>query len=252
MICEEQKSLVPGTSPDYQEKAFHIDSAVVNRLKMLNFHQSLPSTAITRRLRRLKKLRTCGSLKRKQSFVQESSSKKAAGATAVDFALQEMWKNSSALNALNQESTSQMQGTFKNPDDVQVSQDDSASQPILRSISDPVLSNHQPGELNTPSRPQEVLQRRNSDQETPNSKKLRKLKETMEEMRRWMEEVVQDEDEDTTHLQNDNIKEQDGNETKESVFVDKTEGGLILQFNCPCGSGYEIYLSGDKCFYRLI
>lgn len=39
--------------------------------------------------------------------------------------------------------------------------------------------------------------------------------------------------------------------TQEAVFVEKSGECLVLHFNCPCGNGYQILLSGNNCYYKL-
>ncbi|XP_073275186.1 uncharacterized protein [Primulina huaijiensis] len=41
---------------------------------------------------------------------------------------------------------------------------------------------------------------------------------------------------------------------KESVWIEQIGGGggLIIHFKCPCGEDYEILLSGNSCYYKLM
>ncbi|XP_073051616.1 uncharacterized protein [Primulina eburnea] len=41
---------------------------------------------------------------------------------------------------------------------------------------------------------------------------------------------------------------------KESVWIEQIGGGggLIIHFKCPCGEDYEILLSGNACYYKLM
>lgn len=41
-------------------------------------------------------------------------------------------------------------------------------------------------------------------------------------------------------------------ENQEAVSVGVIGDCLSLDFNCPCGKGYQIVLSGKKCYYKLL
>nr|GMD75906.1 uncharacterized serine-rich protein C215.13-like [Ipomoea batatas] len=41
--------------------------------------------------------------------------------------------------------------------------------------------------------------------------------------------------------------------SEESVWVEEKGGeGLVIHFKCPCNKGYEILLSGNNCYYKLM
>ena len=41
-------------------------------------------------------------------------------------------------------------------------------------------------------------------------------------------------------------------EYEEAVSVEWAEKCLSIHFKCPCGKGYQILFSGDKCFYKIV
>lgn len=41
-------------------------------------------------------------------------------------------------------------------------------------------------------------------------------------------------------------------ETEEAVSVDRAGDCLTIHFECPCGKGYQILLSGKNCYYKLV
>lgn len=51
------------------------------------------------------------------------------------------------------------------------------------------------------------------------------------------------------HLQEE---EKQDTESEEAVSVEKVGECLIIDFKCPCSSGYKILLSGGNCYYKLI
>ncbi|KAK9287643.1 hypothetical protein L1049_016080 [Liquidambar formosana] len=58
----------------------------------------------------------------------------------------------------------------------------------------------------------------------------------------------------------DSIKEESPNskdasdetETEEEVSVERVKEGLSIHFLCPCGKGYQVFLSGRDCYYKLM
>lgn len=132
---------------------------------------------------------------------------------------------------------------------------------LWRPLSDPTSSEFQP-------RPQparrRLLRSPTSDQESHESKSLKKIKQKLKEMSRWVEKVTSEYEEEDTHFEEDNCNinsnsKQDASENgaeaqpKEAVWVEKRNGeGLVLHFKCPCSKGYEIFLSGNNCYYRLM
>ncbi|CAI9762753.1 unnamed protein product [Fraxinus pennsylvanica] len=84
--------------------------------------------------------------------------------------------------------------------------------------------------------------RRSPYQESPNSKRLKRMNERMKQMNQWCNQVRHEEE-------NKNESEK---EAEKAVWVDEINGGdLIIHFKCPCGGAYEILLSGNNCFYKL-
>ncbi|KAL3642355.1 hypothetical protein CASFOL_013170 [Castilleja foliolosa] len=41
------------------------------------------------------------------------------------------------------------------------------------------------------------------------------------------------------------------NASQEAVWVEKNGECLVIRFKCPCGTGYQILLSGNDCYYKL-
>ncbi|KAL3000590.1 hypothetical protein AAZX31_09G221500 [Glycine max] len=98
---------------------------------------------------------------------------------------------------------------------------------------------------------------------TPDSVRLRRMKERLKEMRQWWDEVMKDEEEDrggreeecAVVAQDDKALAQDdlvGGDSEESVSVDWIERCVSLGFRCPCGKGYEVLLSQNNCYYKLV
>ncbi|KAK9266435.1 hypothetical protein L1049_021438 [Liquidambar formosana] len=92
------------------------------------------------------------------------------------------------------------------------------------------------------------------NEESPNFKRLRRMKDRMKEMSQWWDEVMREgedggSDENTTNTAKD---ASDGTETEEEVSVEKVEEGLSIHFKCPCGKGYQIFISGGNCYYKLM
>lgn len=43
-----------------------------------------------------------------------------------------------------------------------------------------------------------------------------------------------------------------GGDSEEAVSVDWAERCINLAFRCPCGKGYEVLLSENNCYYKLM
>ncbi|KAJ7980284.1 flocculation protein FLO11-like [Quillaja saponaria] len=95
-------------------------------------------------------------------------------------------------------------------------------------------------------------------EETSNLKRLRRMKESLREMRHWWDEAMRDELEEEEEQRgpefNDDVKKEDKEEDylEESVTVERAKECLIINFKCPCYKGYQILLTGTKCYYKLI
>ncbi|KAE9457652.1 hypothetical protein C3L33_10449, partial [Rhododendron williamsianum] len=127
---------------------------------------------------------------------------------------------------------------------------------LRRSISDPLSHSPSSGELGSGSR--------NRGGESPGSMSLKTLKERMSEMRemiQWWEKIVgeEGEEEDNNGRGNHDIgtitEVECAAETEteeEAVSVERTGECLVLHFKCPCTKGYQILLSGNNCYYKLM
>ncbi|KAL5167290.1 hypothetical protein HKD37_18G052037 [Glycine soja] len=101
-----------------------------------------------------------------------------------------------------------------------------------------------------------------SSEETvaPDSVRLRRMKERLKEMRQWWDEVMKDEKEDGGEeecavAEDVKVLAQDdlgGGDSEEAVSVDWAERCINLAFRCPCGKGYEVLLSENNCYYKLM
>ncbi|KAJ7955120.1 flocculation protein FLO11-like [Quillaja saponaria] len=96
-------------------------------------------------------------------------------------------------------------------------------------------------------------------EETSNSKRLRRMKESLREMRHWwdkaMREEIEGEAEEYKGTEfNDTVKKCDNVEERleESVSIEKVGECLVINFKCPCYRGYQILLTGNNCYYKLI
>ncbi|XP_057958517.1 uncharacterized protein LOC131151280 [Malania oleifera] len=95
-------------------------------------------------------------------------------------------------------------------------------------------------------------------EESPNSKRLHRMKERMREMSIWWDEVMregQEEEDGGSEVINASSCAKDGefeSDTEEAVCVENVGESLRVHFRCPCGKGYQILLSGKNCFYKLI
>ncbi|GMI65125.1 hypothetical protein like AT2G32235 [Hibiscus trionum] len=118
---------------------------------------------------------------------------------------------------------------------------------LSRTISDPVFSPAKP--LSRTSSPQEMGVELIKE-ESPNAKRLKRMKERMKEMNNWLGEAMK-EVEDVI-CTTEATKDKDEVDCEEAVGVEKIGECLDLHFKCPCGKGYKILLSGNNCYYKLI
>ncbi|XP_028766621.1 uncharacterized protein LOC114724439 [Neltuma alba] len=106
-------------------------------------------------------------------------------------------------------------------------------------------------------------------EENSNLMRMRRMKDRLREMKKWWDEVMQegegeqvdegdravsvsqvDEGDKAVSVSQDDSGTEDG--TEEIVSVEWVEKSLCINFKCPCGKGYQILLSGNKCFYKLV
>uniref|UniRef100_A0A7N0V6X5 Uncharacterized protein n=1 Tax=Kalanchoe fedtschenkoi TaxID=63787 RepID=A0A7N0V6X5_KALFE len=92
--------------------------------------------------------------------------------------------------------------------------------------------------------------------QSPDSLRLQRMRERMKEMARWWDDVVRLEDDETPEEQNHNnaaaSQDVSDKEVEELVSVEKSGDGLKIKLRCPCGSGYEILITGQTCYYKLL
>ncbi|XP_058225186.1 uncharacterized protein LOC131334263 [Rhododendron vialii] len=115
-----------------------------------------------------------------------------------------------------------------------------------RSFSDP-----SPKAYQTP--PDSVNRRR------PKSKRMKRMKDGMREMRQWLDEVMREGEEEEEgggsefDDKNGAPKDQEPeNESEEAVSVETSGKVLIIHIKCPCGKGFKILLYGNNCYYKLL
>ncbi|XVF57024.1 hypothetical protein PTKIN_Ptkin06aG0169500 [Pterospermum kingtungense] len=151
--------------------------------------------------------------------------------------------------------------------------------PVLRrTISEPIVS---PVKSCSRSSSSNEMGMELTKEESPNIKRLKRMRKRMKEMRQWWDEALREvEDACTTETEAINVcfsnflvscllvsvwlprncyKEKEnlilenaGVDCEEAVRVEKTGECLDLHFKCPCGKGYQILLSGKNCYYKLI
>ncbi|KAF5465824.1 hypothetical protein F2P56_015794 [Juglans regia] len=123
---------------------------------------------------------------------------------------------------------------------------------LRRSISDP---NPSPAKTHSWSSSSGDVSVGLSKEKTPNSKRLRRMKDRMNEMNKWCEQVIreqQEEEDGGAEHNNAATKDDSLPDFEESVFVERVGEGLTVRFKCPCGKGYQILLSGRDCYYKLM
>ncbi|XP_027351402.1 mitochondrial fission regulator 1 [Abrus precatorius] len=91
----------------------------------------------------------------------------------------------------------------------------------------------------------------------PEYMRLRRMKDRLKEMRQWWDEVIKEEEEgeECAVREDDKVPSQDelgGEDCEEAVNVEWAEKCLSLAFRCPCGKGYEVLLSENNCYYKLV
>ncbi|CAA0818237.1 Unknown protein [Striga hermonthica] len=127
-----------------------------------------------------------------------------------------------------------------------------SNHPVVATGSTPPLSRRPPLARNA--------QRSPSCDESPSTKRLRRMKERLKEMSQWWNQVVHEDEGEDDESENDFIEntqkeeakdDEVGNPTKEAVWVEKNGECLVLHFKCPCGTVYQILLSGNNCYYKL-
>lgn len=94
------------------------------------------------------------------------------------------------------------------------------------------------------------------------------MRDRLIEMKQWCDEVMREEDEedDCEGAEDEKVlskvavlglmqmlmQDDDGGDAEEAVSVEWAEKCLSIHFKCPCGKGYQILLSGNNCYYKLV
>ncbi|KZV46785.1 hypothetical protein F511_15345 [Dorcoceras hygrometricum] len=122
---------------------------------------------------------------------------------------------------------------------------------ILRTISDPTpVANLKTSDACTPSRPPA-----RSLCESPDTRRLKRMKERLREMNQWWNQVMSEDEEDEEEGCENTPKDESETDTEktpeEAVLVEQNGNCLVLHFRCPCGSGYQVLLNGNNCYYKL-
>ncbi|KAH0990891.1 hypothetical protein GBA52_002374 [Prunus armeniaca] len=141
---------------------------------------------------------------------------------------------------------------------------------LRRSVSNPKPSSCSPA-LKTISRQSSSSSsgdEEDDDDATPNSKRLRRIKDRVKEMSLWFQQVMRenedDEEEEEEEVEREPPQEQhhqqNGDTTEvgsdinfaESVSVERMGDGLVIHFRCHCGVPYQFLLAGGNCYYKLM
>ncbi|XP_022858938.1 uncharacterized protein LOC111379732 [Olea europaea var. sylvestris] len=230
----------------------HLDSSTATSC---NHHPNTSTTAAGAPVSFTRKRSACGSMKRisqssplpcketlwERANLHPSSSARAAATTTTKVPLfsstnsiQPRAPSSNTLQSVPCKTTQILNPSsqFLNPQSTENSPPEATLPPLCSSDYQMVAS-----ATNMP--PQH---RQSSDQESPNSKRLKRMNERTKEMNQWCNQVIHEEEH----------KNEIKNEAEKAVWVDEINGGdLIIHFMCPCGGVYEILLSGNNCFYKL-
>ncbi|TXG59792.1 hypothetical protein EZV62_014365 [Acer yangbiense] len=88
--------------------------------------------------------------------------------------------------------------------------------------------------------------------ESPNDKRLRRMRNCIREMNKWWDEILPEEEGAVINNNSATNLENSEADIEESVSVERAGENLIIHFKCPCGKGYEILISGRNCYYKLM
>ncbi|KAK4259758.1 hypothetical protein QN277_006058 [Acacia crassicarpa] len=108
-----------------------------------------------------------------------------------------------------------------------------------------------------------------SKEENSDLLRMKRMKGRLREMKKWWDEVMHEEEEnqveegdkamsvsqvDEGHKAVCVSQDYSGMEdvAEEFVTVEWVEKSLCVNFKCPCSKGYQILLSGNKCYYKLV
>ncbi|XP_059637640.1 uncharacterized protein LOC132279631 [Cornus florida] len=134
---------------------------------------------------------------------------------------------------------------------------------LRRTVSDPTSAAYQV--MGTPPPPPSVARTFCTNEmgldsvkgESPESKRLKRMKACMRGMRQWWDEVLlkeEEEDDDGPEDSNTpNAKSSSPDESEgEAVSVERNGEWLVIKFQCPCSKGYQLILCADSCYYKLM
>ncbi|KAF7851837.1 hypothetical protein BT93_L2000 [Corymbia citriodora subsp. variegata] len=129
--------------------------------------------------------------------------------------------------------------------------------PLQRTVSDPTT--HQfPGTISSFSSGSSSSGGRGSVEDSPNSRRLKRMKRCLNEMGKWWNHVMCEAEEDSKPDQQDNtqspeqVERKAVQENQETVSVEVVGDCLSINLGCTCGKGFQILLSGNKCYYKLV
>ncbi|KAK9288656.1 hypothetical protein L1049_017117 [Liquidambar formosana] len=90
-------------------------------------------------------------------------------------------------------------------------------------------------------------------EESPNSKRLRRMKDRMREMNQWWDEVMREGEDGGSEDNNTHTTKaaSDVTETEKGVSVESVGECFSIHFKCPCGKDYQILVSGRNYYYKL-
>ncbi|XP_061994020.1 uncharacterized protein LOC133711963 [Rosa rugosa] len=110
-----------------------------------------------------------------------------------------------------------------------------------------------------------------TDSDSPNSKRLKRMKGRLKEMSEWCRQLMREEDleqdeeleigagqdipdiDATQDIPNDTSTEDSSEkEFSESVSVEKKDDSLVIHFRCHCDKAYQFLLNGGDCYYKLM
>ncbi|XP_075516017.1 uncharacterized protein LOC142550854 [Primulina tabacum] len=139
-----------------------------------------------------------------------------------------------------------------------INKKEAESSTILRTISDPTpAANLKASNAITPPRPppsRKVMESLSLG-ESPDTMRLKRIKERLSEMNQWWNHVMSEEEEDQEDECKNIPKAEPETETdkpqEEAVWVEQNGNCLVLHFKCPCGNGYQVLLNGNNCYYKL-
>ncbi|KAI9176694.1 hypothetical protein LWI28_006025 [Acer negundo] len=87
--------------------------------------------------------------------------------------------------------------------------------------------------------------------ESPNDKRLRRMRDCIRKMNKWWDEILPEEEDALVNNDGATMENCEA-DIEESVSVERAGECLIIHFKCPCGKGYQILLSGRNCYYKLM